>query len=37
MVLQNSVHMFLTLLVNCVLTGLVKHTVHVTNVQAPDP
>jgi hypothetical protein len=36
MVLQNSVHMFLTLLVNCVLTGLVKQTVHVTNVQVRD-
>ena len=34
MVLQNSVHMFLTL--NCVLTGLVKQTVHLTNVQARD-
>lgn len=34
MVLQNSVHMFLTL--NCVLTGLVRQTVHLTNVQARD-
>ena len=34
MVLQNSVDMFLT--VNRVLTGLVKHTVHLTNVQARD-
>lgn len=34
MVLQNSVQMFLIL--NCVLTGLVKQTVQLTNVQARD-
>lgn len=34
MVLQNAVHMFLTL--NCVLTSLAKQTVHLTNVQARD-
>ena len=32
MALQNSVHTCLTL--NCVLTGLVKQTAHLTNVQA---